>query len=231
VGSSNVRFVERIEAGQRIDLTYRLAASGSAEDGLVAFNVELTYDDAFGVETTETVNISLAITAVPHFYIGFFEEVPQPVRVGEVIELPIEVINIGENRVNVSTIEVTSDAFAVRNGSIYLGPLDGGTSGTIVPEAEALRPGVAEIVVTVHCLDNVQQPQTLSETITVEVEDTGAGGNSAAREDSSRPARNGSAAAEGDGTLTFGQRLWRGILGFLGLGTRSAYASLAGLGQ
>ncbi|HQE19335.1 MAG TPA: hypothetical protein PK607_12595 [Aggregatilineales bacterium] len=231
VGSSNVRFVERIEAGQRIDLTYRLAASGSAEDGLVAFNVELTYDDAFGVETTETVNISLAITAVPHFYIGFFEEVPQPVRVGEVIELPIEVINIGENRVNVSTIEVTSDAFAVRNGSIYLGPLDGGTSGTIVPEAEALRPGVAEIVVTVHYLDNFQQPQTLSETITVEVESNGTGGNGAAREDSSRPARNGSAAAEGDGTLTFGQRLWRGILGFLGLGTRSADASLAGLGQ
>ncbi len=231
VGSSNVRFVERIEAGQRIDLTYRLAASGSAEDGLVAFNVEMTYDDAFGVETTEMVNISLAITAVPHFHIGFFEDVPQPVRVGEVIELPIEVINIGENRVNVSTIEVTSDAFAVRNGSIYLGPLDGGTSGTIVPEAEALRPGVAEIVVTVHYLDNFQQPQTLSETITVEVEDNGAGGNNAAREDSSRPARNGSAAAEGDGTLTFGQRLWRGILGFLGLGTRSADASLAGLGQ
>lgn len=229
VDSSNVRFVERVEAGQRIDLAYRLAASGGAEDGLVAFNVELTYDDAFGVETMETVNISLRIMAVPHFHIGFFEEVPQPVGVGDVFELPIEVINIGESRVNVSTVEVTSEALAVRNGSVYVGPLDGGTSGTLVPEAEALQPGQANVTVTVYYLDNFQQPQTLSETITVEVEGDGAGNGGTEREDSRQPREDD--AAEDEGELTFGQRLWRGILGFLGLGTRPADAGTAVLEQ
>ena len=227
VDSSNVRFINRVEAGAALELSYRLAASGSAEDGLVAFNVELTYDDAFGVETTETVNISLRVMAVPHFHIGLFEDMPQPIYVGDVFELPIEVINIGESRVNVSTVEVTSDALDVRNGSVYIGPLDGGTSGTLVPQAEALRAGPAEVLVTINYLDNFQQPQTLSETLTLQV---AAGGDGAEPGDEEQGGRNrrGVAGEDSGGELSFGQRLWRAVLGFLGLGTRPADGATAG---
>src|SRR5690606_9184610 len=73
VGSSNVRFLESIPAGRQVDVEYQLAVDGSAEDGLIAISVELAYEDALGVATTETVSISLRVTAVPHFSIGLFE--------------------------------------------------------------------------------------------------------------------------------------------------------------
>ena len=50
VDSSNVRFVEELVADQRLDLAYELTADGSAGDSQVAIEVEMAYEDAFGVE-------------------------------------------------------------------------------------------------------------------------------------------------------------------------------------
>lgn len=213
VDSSNVRFIESIPAGDQIEVAYQLAADGSASTGQVALNVDLTYQDAFGVETQETVTISLRIQEIPHFHIGLFEPISHPVEIGDTFELPVEIINIGENRVNVSTVDVASDDLEIQDGSIYIGPLDGGTSGTLVPMAKALSPGNAEISVMVHYLDSFQQSQTITEILTIQVE-----GNP---EDAEAAGADDEAGEETEPeNLTFGQRLWRGIIGFLGLGTR-----------
>lgn len=216
VGSSNVRFLESIPAGRQVDVEYQLAVDGSAEDGLVAISVELAYEDALGVATTETVSISLRVTAVPHFSIGLFEPLPEFIAVGDTFDLPVEVINIGESRVNVSTVEVMSDELALRNASVYVGPLDGGTSGTLIAEAEARQAGTAEVTIVVNYLDNSQQPQSITETLTVEVE----GSSAPEDEDGDSRPRGEGGGEEDDGELNFVQRVWRAILGFLGLGTR-----------
>ena len=214
VDTSNVRFVDELAAGQRLDLDYQLAAEGSTSDSQVAIQVEMTYEDPFGVESTETVTISLRIQAIPHFYIDLFEPLPDPILVGDTFELPVEVINIGENRVNVSTVSVTSDQLLIhQDGEIYIGPLDGGTSGTLVPLVEALAPGTVDALVTVRYLDSFQQPQSITETLTFDVaanpDETADGGGEGSSETS-------------PDKLTFGQRVWRSILGLLGLGTRPA---------
>ena len=158
------------------------------------------------------MTISLRIQAIPHFYVDLFEPLPDPINVGDTFELPVEVINIGENRVNVSTVSVSSEGLSIQEGQVYIGPLDGGTSGTLIPVVEALSPGTVEAVVTIQYLDSFQQPQAITETLTFEVaanpEATGGPGT---EENSPSPDR-----------VTFGQRLWRGILGLLGLGTRPA---------
>ena len=212
VDSSNVRFVEELAASQRLDLAYELTADGSAGDSQVAIDVEMTYEDAFGVESTETVTISLRIQAIPHFYVDLFEPLPDPINVGDTFELPVEVINIGENRVNVSTVSVSSEALSIQEGQVYIGPLDGGTSGTLIPMVEALTPGTVKAVVTIQYLDSFQQPQAVTETLTFEVAaNPETSGGPGTEENSPSPDR-----------VTFGQRLWRGILGLLGLGTRPA---------
>ena len=221
VGSSNVLYVERIAGGARTTLSYGLIVDGEAEAGLVRIDLTLEYEDAFGVLRSETVTIGVQVVATPFFQVDFFDTLPEPIYVGDVFELPIEVINIGQRSVNVSTVGVASQRLRITGGSVYIGPLDAGTSGTLVPEAEALQAGTAEITVKVNYLDTFQQPQVYETTLTVEIEPLPLAehGNSA------QTPRSGLRAAgrAGEGgeqvELTAGQRMWRGLLGFLGLGT------------
>jgi len=73
--------------------------------------------------------------------------------------------------VNVSTLEVASTQLEISEGSLYLGPLDGGTSGSLEAMAVAQGGGTAEVLVTVYYLDDFEQPQVVTKTLTVEVEE------------------------------------------------------------
>ena len=227
LSSSNVRYIEEMAPGERVALSYNMAVSGTAEGGLIPVQFNLSYIDNFNVQHDETETISLVINAQPLVQIGFFDQLPDLILVGDFFDLPVEVINIGTQQINISTISITSDRLDLTDASLYVGPLDGGTSASLVPTAEALQAGTVEITVTINYLDSFQQPQVVTEVLTVEVEaipldalpDEG---------DESEPERgglfgrpranNGTDAAEED--LSLGQRIWRGFLGFLGLGTR-----------
>ena len=227
VGSSNVLYIEEIPPQSTVAIGYDLAASGDAESGLVPIDVQLTYDSLYGIEYSEAFSISLQVYALPAFSIGLFQAVPETITVGDTFDLPIQVINIGQNSVNVNTIEVTSDILQISNGTLYIGQLDGGTSGSLIAQAEALQPGMATVVVTVNYLDDFQQPQSLTERLTFEVQAGAAGigvGPAApgGGEEVAGAAPSGFAGAPGGGEeLTVWQRVLRGLLGFFGLGTRS----------
>jgi hypothetical protein len=81
------------------------------------------------------------------------------------------VTNIGRTLVNVSTLELSSAQLEISEGSLYLGPLDGGTSGSLEATAVAQQGGIAEVLVTVRYLDDFDQPQVVTKTLTVEVEE------------------------------------------------------------
>jgi hypothetical protein len=234
VGSSNVLFLEQLPAESRVELGLDLLVDGSAESGLVPIDVSLTYDSVYGIEETETFTISLQVEATPHLEIDFYQDIAQPVTVGDTFDLPIEVINIGENSVNVSTIEAESDLLQITDGSLYLGQLDGGTSGTFSPSAEAMQAGTATVVVTVNYLDDFQQPQSIIQRLSVEVQEgaslqgeTGTGENSGTGTAPSGGAQSGFSGGAGTGgrTMTVGQRAMNGVLGFFGLATRSVSAA------
>jgi hypothetical protein len=208
VGAGNVRFIEAVAGGGTVHLGFDLVADGSAPAGLVTFDVVFEYQDAFGTPITDTQTISLPVVIVPHFQIGFFEPLPEIVTVGDVFDLPVEVINIGRSLVNVSTVEVTGDHLRITDGRLYIGPLDGGTSGTLVATAEAIQAGAATIAIEVQYLDSFQQPQTITETFTLEVQG----------QDLEAPPT-GEADEEASERPGFFKRLWQGILAFFGLGT------------
>jgi hypothetical protein len=235
VGSSNVLYLEELPAQSRVQIGLDLLVDGDAESGLVPVDVSLTYDSVYGIEESETFTISLRVVAAPHLTIDFYEALPEPITVGDTFDLPVEVINIGENSVNVSTVEVESDLLQITEGSLYLGQLDGGTSGTFSPTAEALQAGTATVVVTVNYLDDFQQPQVITKRLTLEVEESqaiqGENGSGEGGGTEFTPPGAGQGGFPGGGraggqTMTVGQRVMNGVLGFFGLGTRQA--SLAG---
>ncbi len=168
--SGNVKFVPRLDAGGTVEVVQQLVVDGSADPGAYSLPVALAFDDARGTRHDDSQLISLLVRRRPHLQIGFYRPVEVAV-VGVPFELPAEVTNIGRTLVNVSTLEVTSTQLEISEGSLYLGPLDGGTSGSLEAMAVAHEGGTAEVVVTVHYLDDFDQPQVVTETLTVEVEE------------------------------------------------------------
>jgi len=169
LASGNVKFVPRLAAGATVEVVQRLVVDGSANPGAYSLPVALAFDDARGTRHTDSQLISLLVRRRPHLQIGFYRPM-EVATVGVPFELPVEVTNIGRTLVNVSMLEVTSRQLEISAGSLYLGPLDGGTSGSLEATAVAQEGGIAEVVVTVHYLDDFEQPQVVTQTLTVKVE-------------------------------------------------------------
>jgi len=167
--SSNVKFIPQLAAGATVEVTQRLVVDGGAEAGAYSVPVALAFDDARGTRHTDSQLISLLVRRRPHLQIGFY----RPVEMASIdvpIRLPVEVTNIGRTLINVSTMELSSTQLEISEGSMYLGPLDGGTSGSLEATAVAKEGGTAEVLVTVNYLDDFEQPQVVTKTLTVEVE-------------------------------------------------------------
>ncbi|MDY7075807.1 MAG: hypothetical protein SXV54_02675 [Chloroflexota bacterium] len=168
--SSNVKFVPHLDAGDTVEVTQQLVVDGGASAGAYSLPVALAFDDTHGTRHSDSQLISLLVHRRPHFQIGFYRPV-EMATVGVPFEIPIEVTNIGRTLINVSTLEVTSEQLEISAGSLYLGPLDGGTSGSLEAMAVAQEGGTAEVTVSVHYLDDFEQPQVVTKTLTVEVEE------------------------------------------------------------
>jgi hypothetical protein len=204
VGASNVHFVPDVAAGATVTISQTLLIDGTAAGGVYRLTVGLDYENAAGEAQSETEVISLLVAARPYLQVALFEPIVEPLLVGESFEIPVEVVNIGRQAVNISTIEVTSDDLDLYEASLYLGPLDAGTSGSLVPQAVARRPGLAEAAVTVHYLDDLNQDQVITQTLSFTIESA-----------ETAPV---SPVDATDQDTSFLGRLWRVIRGLFGLG-------------
>ncbi len=166
--SGNVLFVPRIPAGDRVQITVPMVVDGSADAKAYGIPALLAYEDARGTPRSDVQRISLVVQRRPIFRIDFYRPVEGAV-VGMPFPLPVEVINLGKASVNVTIMEVTGKGLEIQNGSLYVGPLDGGTSASLEATAVAQQAGTVEVVVNVHYLDDFNRPQTVSQTLTVEV--------------------------------------------------------------
>lgn len=219
--SSNQRYIDAMAAGERTQVTYNLAVSGDASAGLVPLTFELSYIDDNNIEYSETESLSLRIDSQPLFYIYLFNDVPETINVGDTFELPIQIINIGQNSVNVNTIVVTSDGLDIADGTMFLGQLDDGTSGSLIAQATARQAGTATVQIDVNYIDEFQQPQVYTESMTFEVQDSSAAapGQFVTGDATSQNVPQGFGLAEQQ-TMTVGERIKQAILGFFGLATR-----------
>ena len=170
LNSGNVQFVPEVPAGEVVVLDQQLVVNASATSGVYSLPVALSYDDDRGTRHEDSQLISLIVRRQPHLQIGFYQPVG-PAMVGEPFPLPIEVTNVGRNLLNVSTLVVSSEQLSIEGGTIYLGPLDGGTAGSLEATAVAEQGGKLELLVTVNYLDEFEQPQVVIETLTVQVEE------------------------------------------------------------
>ena len=206
VGTSNVSFVATIPADGMAVVTQCLVADGSAVGGVYRLNVALTYESAMGEAQTENEVISLLVAVPPQLRVGLFEPLAEPLTAGAEFDIPVEVINIGRQTLNVSTVEVTSEGLTLTEASLYVGPLDAGTSSSLTPKAVAAMAGEVTATVAVHYLDDFNQEHVFTYPLHFTVE--AASAEAAAAAEGAKPAASADASDN---------KIWQAILGFFGL--------------
>ncbi len=203
LGTSNVSFVAEVAANSTTTLSKEMILDGAAQGGAYALTVRLQYEDLNGEIQTESEVISLLALAKPQLHIILSDPPFDELYVGDSFEVPVEIINVGRQTVNVSTVEIVSDDLTLTEASLYVGALDAGTAGTLVAQATANQAGEAEASVVVHYLDEFNQEQALVETLSFTIVE-------ASLDVTAVP-------EEIEEEATWLEKIWQSILGFLGL--------------
>ena len=210
INSGNVRFIESLPAGDVQEIAVTMLVAGTAASGVYNLPIDFSYGNS---SRSDAQVVNLLVEKDLQLQVSFYRSTG-PGLVGEPLDLPVEVVNISRSLINVSTLSLSSPGLVVENNSIYIGPLDGGTSGSldgvIIPEMG----GALEIVVMVNYLDDFNQPQIFEQTLTVQVAESDSPGGAGVGEVGMAGETADSATEE-----TFGQLLWRFIRGLLGLGS------------
>jgi hypothetical protein len=214
LNSGNVRFVETLAPGETIRVAQRMLVAGTAAAGVYNLPIDFTYRDPQGQERIDSQVINLLVQRPPLLQVNFYRPVGLAM-VGQRLDLPVEVVNIGRSLINVSTVTLSSPAATIENHTVYIGPLDGGTSGSVDGLAVPTQEGDLNLNVTVQYLDEFNQPQSYEATLRVAgfeappLPEDGPGAPGPLSE------RNGQPNDQEDFTAL----LWRFLKGLLGLGS------------
>ncbi|MBN1874539.1 MAG: hypothetical protein JXA33_09945 [Anaerolineae bacterium] len=170
VEGSNASFIASIAAGATEVVTMRMMAAGNAETKVHNLPVALAYDTGSGTREKDTQRISLMVRRRPAFKVSFYRPVEGTAMVGQPFPLPIEVVNTGTARFNISTLEATGAGLEfMGESSTYVGNLDPGASWTLDAMATAIISGTVDVIVNIHYVDDLNQTQVLSQVLTVDV--------------------------------------------------------------
>jgi hypothetical protein len=209
--SSNVQFLGDLAPGAALTARQALTVSGTARAGSYTLRFSFTASDEQGNTYTDEQVITVLVQNPPLLEVGFSEE-PEPFVEGAASALPLQVINRGQTSVTLGNMKVTAPGARLSNNISLVGAVDAGNfftlDATIIPEAE----GPLELTITFDYTDAFNQLQTITKTLTIQVEDSGLD-----------PAGEGSVGSPGESVDTreagsWGERLWQAILRFFGLG-------------
>ncbi|HQA66866.1 MAG TPA: hypothetical protein PK801_00975 [Aggregatilineales bacterium] len=206
LGRSNVQFIEAIPAGEVVTASQDLVVNVSTEPGAYPLKVTFIYSNEAGQRFKDDQVITLLVYGPPKVEASFYRD-PGPLFVGQPSMLPIQITNLGRSGAVLGNLEVTSDAGEVTNGVVLIGLIEAGNYFTADATLFAEQPGPAEINVTIHYVDDFNQPQTITQTLTVQIEE-------APPEIIGEPDMPIEPMPEPE---TFLQKVWRFVRGLLGL--------------
>ncbi len=153
LGSSNVKHLPAVEPGEERVVTQRMAVDGSALSGAYLLQVDLSYEDEDGAAYQRSEVISLLVLR-PTFLSIELLDAPAGLTVGQEAPIAVDITNVGRYSVNVTNTWLESEDFDIREGTVYIGPLDSGTSGTLDAWVTPRRPGEVSLWVYVGYIDD-----------------------------------------------------------------------------
>ncbi len=217
VGASNVQSLGDLLRGQSLTAAQRLIVNATTKPGAYPLKVSFVYSDDQNGNFVDDQVITLLVYKRPSVNFNFYA--PEPlVTVGEAAPLPLQIVNTGSTSAVLGTFRVEAEGAIMENNSVFVGALEPGgffpLDAVLIPS----MPGPLDLQLRVDYVDDFNQPQVITDTITLEVMDApvfeepevqpegglGPDGSELPPEETAQPE-------------TFAQKVWRFILGLLGL--------------
>ncbi len=214
VGSSNVLSLGDLAQGRALEASMALIVNGTTDPGAYPIKVSFVYNDAVNADYVDDQVITLLVVRRPSVEMNFYAP-PPPFFAGEMGSLPLQMVNSGSKTVVFGNFMVTAvgGGASFENNSVFVGNLEPGgffpLDALIFPET----PGPLELLLSVSYTDDFNQPQTITKTLTIAVQEP------------FFPEPDGGFPGEGGGFMpepepepeSFWQMVWRFIKGLLGL--------------
>jgi hypothetical protein len=221
IGTSNVSFLGDLDAGDSLQGSQALIVNAATEAGAYPLKITFIYTDPAGASFTDDQVITLLVYRKPLVEMNFYTE-PPPLFAGQPGSLPLQLVNIGNDSTVFGNFSVTAENAQFTNNTIFVGALEPGGFFPLDAQITPEEPGPLELLVSVGFTDDFNQPQVITETLTMEVMEEFSGeppldggeGFPAGEGEIPEPGP-GEGAPPGEETVV--QRIWRFISGLLGL--------------
>ena len=168
VGASNVQTLGDLGAGEFIQAKQDLIVNVSTNPGAYPMKVTFSYLNDKGEVINDEQVITLLVYSLPNVDVSFYRP-PDPFFVGQPGALPLQVVNLGKRLAVLGTMKVTSTNGFIENGTSLIGSLDTGGYFTLDSIFTPEQPGTMSLDITIDYTDDFNQPRTITRTVEIEV--------------------------------------------------------------
>jgi hypothetical protein len=210
IGASNIQSLGDLTSGASLNTNQSLIVNTSTAPGAYPLQISFVYNDASNHSYTDDQVITLLVYRIPIVDIGFYQEVSS-IFVGQPNILPLQVVNLGKTSVVLGTMEVSVDSGELNNNSILVGTLESGGYFTLDASYIPDQPGSVDLLVTIDYTNDFNQPEVITETLTVEATEQ------SMIEPSITDGQNRNEEIIPEQPETLLQKIWRFVLGLIGL--------------
>jgi hypothetical protein len=210
IGASNVQSIGDFSPGFNLTANQPLIVNVNTAPGAYPLKISFVYIDEQNHVLVDDQVITLLVYRNPQVDINFYQEVSTFFS-GQPNMLPLQVVNLGRNSIILGNMKINGSNGQFTNNSILVGTLDPGgyftLDATYIPD----QPGPTDLIVTIDYTNDFNQHQVITKTLTVEVMEQPVieppiDGSQDGGFDINPPAQE-----------TFIQKVWRFILGLIGL--------------
>jgi hypothetical protein len=187
VASSNVQFVGDLNSGASLSAKAALIVNASTEPGAYPIKISFSYSDDKNNTYNDDQVITLLVYSPPQVEINFYRD-PGPLYAGQLNQLPLQIVNLGRKPTVLGNMKVASETGQLNNNTTLVGALDAGgyftLDATFIPD----MPGPQALQVNIEYTDDFNQPQVITRTIQVEIQESsgiGPGGEGGLPQDGS----------------------------------------------
>lgn len=168
VGASNIQTLGNLAINDSLSTSMNFIVNASTEPGAYPVKVSFVYEDAQNGSFVDDQIVTLLVIRKPSVQMSFFSP-PPPFFVGEAGNLSLQLVNTGGKTATLGAFSVSMPDAIIENGTIFVGNLEPGgfypLDAILIPNLE----GSQELQVSVSYNDDFGQPQTITQTLTIEV--------------------------------------------------------------
>lgn len=168
--TGNLRFVGDLPPKNTLTIICPMIVNTTTEPGVHPFKISFAYSDEEGTEEyLDEQMVTILVHRIPRVEISFYRD-PGFFQIGNPGILPIQVLNIDKENINVISLELLVSQGTVSPTSVQVGSIESGGYFTqdfsIVPE----QPGDMEINFVLNYVDDFNQEKQIEELIELQVE-------------------------------------------------------------